>query len=1218
MSPGFTTAKTPEEACNAYACGGGRLHPYCSGDPLCYHTAEVAAASVPEVVCDLYFHPGGSPGGIYVETWNFFQEVGCPIGYAFQGSISGGDYYCQPTGIVPDKNKKECPATGGTNPINLGTGNKFQIETDYAGVPPSPLRFQRFYNSSPGAFVGTIVTQPPQIGARWTHTYSSVVALASVPSFQTAVVMRPKGGAIYFRAGPGNTWTSDADDVDGRLERLLDAGGQPVGWRFTDCSGSIEEFDVSGKLLRVQDAAGAISTVTYSDSSTPTSIAPYPGLMIKVTDPSGRSLNFKVDSRKQITELTTPDGDVYQYTYEPPGYWGALLGVTGPNQKIRDYLYEGIDRQLLTGIIDENADRSSPTYRTDASTPRFATFAYDSSSRAILSKHAGDVAKYTIAYNAGNATITDPLLTTRTNNFSPVLGVAAYGGASLPCATCSRGLVASATTDAQGNATSTTDFSGKKACFKFDLARNLEIARVEGLPGGQDCTAPLTDGFSLTAPSRRITTEWHAGWKLPKRVAEPLRITTNAYHGEAGISCAPPTASTALLCFKTIQATTDPNGSLAFGASPQGASRVTTYTYNVQGNALTVDGPRTDVNDTTAFAYYTTDDPSGNYRAGDLASVTNALAQITSFTQYDGAGRMKRMVDPNGLETLLEYWPRGRLKSRKVGSASAGYETTSYEYDAVGQLTRVALPDSSALEYQYDLAHRLTEIRLKDSANALAGKTVYTLDLMGNRTQESIKDAADVVLQTRGREYNALNRLIKDIGGTNPTAQVTQYGYDNQGNLTSRDGPLSGTTDAFTYTYDALNRLATQIDPSGAVGGTTVYGYNGLDQLVSVTDPRTLVTSYSYDGLSNLNSQTSPDAGNTVNTFDAAGNISTSTDAKSQVTSYTYDSLNRVTSITYHGGVLHTYQYDQGTNGVGRLTTVIEPNSTTQYGYNQKGRLATETRTISGVAYVTGYAYDAFGRLTGMTYPGGRTVTYTLDSLGRASQITTTKNSTTQTVVNSVAYRPFGPMRSFTFGNGQAYTRAFDLDGRVSSYTLGNQSFPITVGFDDAGRITLVTDTGTGNTRTFGYDALDRLMSSAGTAVVSQSFTYDAVGNRATKTVGAVADTYSYFVNSNRLNFITGANPRTYTHDSNGSITTDTVNSFTYDTRGRLTQSTSAIGTTTYQVNSLGQRVRKTNLQGDTVFHYDTGGRLIAETSPSGQVRKEYFYLGDVPVGVIQ
>jgi YD repeat-containing protein len=66
-----------------------------------------------------------------------------------------------------------------------------------------------------------------------------------------------------------------------------------------------------------------------------------------------------------------------------------------------------------------------------------------------------------------------------------------------------------------------------------------------------------------------------------------------------------------------------------------------------------------------------------------------------------------------------------------------------------------------------------------------------------------------------------------------------------------------------------------------------------------------------------------------------------------------------------------------------------------------------------------------------------------------------------------------------------------------------------------------------------------------------------------------------------------------------------------------MVQAVSTLGTTTYQVNALGQRIRKTNSLGDTVFHYDRGGRLIAETSAAGALKREYLYLGDIPLAVM-
>jgi RHS repeat-associated protein len=87
-------------------------------------------------------------------------------------------------------------------------------------------------------------------------------------------------------------------------------------------------------------------------------------------------------------------------------------------------------------------------------------------------------------------------------------------------------------------------------------------------------------------------------------------------------------------------------------------------------------------------------------------------------------------------------------------------------------------------------------------------------------------------------------------------------------------------------------------------------------------------------------------------------------------------------------------------------------------------------------------------------------------------------------------------------------------------------------------------------------------------------------------------------------------------HDANGSVTGDGLNTYGYDARGRLVSAVSAAGTIGYQVNALGQRVRKTSSFGDTVFHYDAQGRLIAESTAAGAPVREYLWLGDHPVAV--
>jgi YD repeat-containing protein len=269
----------------------------------------------------------------------------------------------------------------------------------------------------------------------------------------------------------------------------------------------------------------------------------------------------------------------------------------------------------------------------------------------------------------------------------------------------------------------------------------------------------------------------------------------------------------------------------------------------------------------------------------------------------------------------------------------------------------------------------------------------------------------------------------------------------------------------------------------------------------------------------------------------------------------------------------------------------------------------------AGVTYNLAYSYDGFGRMSGLTYPSGRTVAYGFDSLGRVNSVTTTKpGDSPQPVVSAVAYHPFGGVKSYTLGNGRAYARSIDLDGRIASYSLADKTFGI--GYDAASRIEFISDLGApANSNTYGYDALDRL-TSATTPSVPYAYTYDAVGNRTSKTVSASTDTYTYSPSSNRIATV---GTRAFVFDANGSTTADGNNTYVYDTRGRMTQATSTVGTTNYKVNALGQRMRKTNTSADTVFTYDTSGHLIAETDPGGTViKREIIYLGDIPVGVVQ
>ena len=181
-----------------------------------------------------------------------------------------------------------------------------------------------------------------------------------------------------------------------------------------------------------------------------------------------------------------------------------------------------------------------------------------------------------------------------------------------------------------------------------------------------------------------------------------------------------------------------------FAATITGTARTWRYTYTTYGRVLTATDPN---NRVTTTSYHADNDPNLGKR-GNVASITNAANHTTFITDYNPHGQPTRIVDPNGVVTVLTYDPRMRLTSRTVGN-----EATVFGYDPVGQMTSVNLPDGARLTYTYDAAHRLTAI------NDHKGNRIdYTLDAMGNRITEKTKDPGGVLVGNIARVIDALNQ----------------------------------------------------------------------------------------------------------------------------------------------------------------------------------------------------------------------------------------------------------------------------------------------------------------------------------------------------------------------------------------------------------------------------------------------------------------------------
>lgn len=1089
-----------------------------------------------------------------------------------------------------------CPCRGRPvvgNPINASTGNKFEKQLDYQSPTDFPLTFHRFYNSASGGD-GTI-------GVRWTHTYSRILVWQSSTEIK---LFRDDGEVRYFYQC-GTLWCPTADEI-GALTQATDGNGNTIAWQYTDENAVDELYDGGGRFLSETAPSGLEHTFTYDNN----------GRLSVITDSFGRKLTLTYDSSSRIAQVTAPDATVLAYGYDAAG---NLSTVTYPDQKVRTYLYDeagavgtGASTNLLTGILDEAGQR-------------FATFNYDGQSRGTLTSHAAGAGQVQIAYNAnGSSTITDALGSSRTYTFQAVQNVSYLSTVSGPsCREC--GLYANYQFSTVGDLTGTTDFNGNATSSTYNSA-HLEQSRIEA---------------SGTSNQRTINTTWNNTFRTPLTRAvldnsgNAVSLSSWTYNARGQVSafCQADSAVTGASSY-TCGST---------GAAPAGV-RQWTYAYcnaldgtqcPVVGLLLSTTGPRTDLTQTTSYGYFLTSSATSCgtpgaacYQAGDLHTVTDALGHVTTINSYDGAGRITRVTNANGVTTDLTYTPRGWLASRSVNGATSNFTYTPY-----GAVQSVTDPDGVAVTYGYDAAHRLVKV-----TDALGNYIQYTLDAAGNKTAEQVYDSGGTLRKSLSRTFNTLGQVTQITDGLSHAVFNAGYSdsYDGNGNLV-HSANASGIQRKLGY--DGLNRLISTIENYGGSDTATqntqsVFAYDTIGRLQGVADPDGLNTIYGYDGLSNATSVQSPDTGGTSYVYDAAGNVTQRTDANGVTSTHTYDALNRRTATTYSNSTLNvTYGYDEANSvtgcassyPVGRLTRVIELSVTTVYCYDAHGNVTQKSQTQGTATDITGYGYTAADRLSSTVTPSGTSEQYTRDAAGRVSGVTVlppgTGGAGAGNVVTAISYLPFGPIASYTLGNGQTVTRTYDANYALTD--IVSPALNLHFARDAMGNITALGNASGANpaTETYSYDPLYRLTGlKDANGNPEESYTYSKTGDRLSKTArGLATGTYTYQTGTHHL---TGIGNTTRTFDANGNTTSSSVAGniygFGYNGRNRMTvvqSNGSTVGTYTY--NALGQRTAKVAtfpVASNQRFVYDEGSRLLGEY---GSNTRDYIWLGNLPVAVV-
>ncbi len=295
--------------------------------------------------------------------------------------------------------------------------------------------------------------------------------------------------------------------------------------------------------------------------------------------------------------------------------------------------------------------------------------------------------------------------------------------------------------------------------------------------------------------------------------------------------------------------------------------------------------------------------------------------------------------------------------------------------------------------------------------------------------------------------------------------------------------------------------------------------------------------------------------------YDADSNLTQFTDRREKVTVYQYDNLDRRTLAGF------------GYNGSGYESTV-------RYTWDLGNRL---TGLADSIAGTINRSYDGLDNLLAETTLQG-TINYTYDNASR--------RDTMQVAGQSQA----------------AYT--FDNANRLTGISQGSQS--VGMNYDNANRRTCLT-LPNGVIASYGYDNDSRVTgltygtggscSSPPSNLGNLNYSYDTNG-RVTAKTGSLASTGMPAtvtgITFNADNAMTGFNGATLSYDTNGNLTSDGTNTYTWDARNHLT-AMSGGSTANFVYDAFGRRMNKVVAGTTTQFLYD-GFNPVQELNSSDGV----------------
>lgn len=479
-----------------------------------------------------------------------------------------------------------------------------------------------------------------------------------------------------------------------------------------------------------------------------------------------------------------------------------------------------------------------------------------------------------------------------------------------------------------------------------------------------------------------------------------------------------------------------------------------------------------------------------------------------AFTYDPGTGQMSSHVDMNGSTTTYTYDVFGRLAS-VVGPSdqvTSSSPTVTFQYNvsatpphSIATHARVVHGSTMTLATYafFDGLRRKIETKTATSAGNQLIDDMVLYDSMGLPATAyvpitrvaSASYVAPGSTQPHGVTfYDGLGRIVRVVNPDNTVSTRAYQGWTET--YTDANGHSK------IFVKNAYGWITEVDEQDSTTTYATRYQYDMLGNLTGIVNSLDQGTTQQYDTLSRKTLIIDPVMGTWQYQYDPNGNLIQQTDSKNQAVTMTYDPLKRITFKVYPDSTTLAYFYDSGTFGKGRLSQVVDLSGSEQLAYDREGNVLSKTRTIGSGVFTTSMTYDALDRQTSGTYPDG----IRIDDIYDGSVLSAVQSASAALSFATLTYSTAAPTKfgSVLYGNGMSAQFGYDPNMlRLSSLkTLASGSTIQHLGYqyDYVGNISQITDSVAQTTRTFAFDALDRLVQSTGPYGAS-SYEYDSIGN---------------------------------------------------------------------------------------------------------------------------